>query len=137
MARRKYKITSLSSHPPSVTTSIHIIIFIHLTKSISILLSTNIMFGFDQSHEQVYGETTHKSTWSHELIAGAAAFEAMKSIENGNNDRHKLTKEAFAAFVGAEADNLIESKGLDFVDREKVQRHARMNADRIYDEKYA
>ncbi|KAG0262746.1 hypothetical protein BG011_009786 [Mortierella polycephala] len=95
------------------------------------------MFGFDKSHEQVYGETTHKSSWSHELIAGAAAFEAMKHAEGSGGGHHKLSKEVFAGFAAAEADKLIETKGLDFVDREEVQRNARRNAEQIYDAKYA
>ena len=44
-------------------------------------LSLN-MFGFGDSHAQVYGdEAKHSATWSHELIAGAAAFEAAKQWE--------------------------------------------------------
>lgn len=42
------------------------------------------MFGFGDSHDEVYGEKTHKSSWTHELIAGAAAFEAMKKHEESN-----------------------------------------------------
>ncbi|GJJ70584.1 hypothetical protein EMPS_02933 [Entomortierella parvispora] len=94
------------------------------------------MFGFDEHHDEVYGEKSHKSSWSHELIAGAAAFEAMKAHENGTNDKHKLTKELFAAFAGAEADKLIETKGLDFLDREKAKHQAKKNAERIYEERY-
>ncbi|KAG0366072.1 hypothetical protein BC939DRAFT_462512 [Gamsiella multidivaricata] len=95
------------------------------------------MFGFESHHDEVYNETSNKSSWSHELIAGAAAFEAMKSVENGSTDKHQLTKEAFAAIAGAEADRLIETKGLDYMDKEKAKRQARANAERIYDEKYA
>lgn len=40
------------------------------------------MFGFhEDAHDQVYGGKTHHSSWTHEMIAGAAAFEAMKSYE--------------------------------------------------------
>ncbi|KAG9073062.1 hypothetical protein KI688_000847 [Linnemannia hyalina] len=96
------------------------------------------MFGFGEHHDEVYGSEGHKSSWSHELIAGAAAFEAMKSVENGRpEDKHKLTKEIFAALAGAEADKLFESKGLDFLDREKAKHQAKQNAERIYDEKYS
>lgn len=95
------------------------------------------MFGFDSHHDEVYNEKSNKSSWSHELIAGAAAYEAMKQHESGTDDGHKFTKEMFAAFAGAEADKLIETKGLDFIDREKAQRQARQNAERIYDARYA
>ncbi|KAG0208810.1 hypothetical protein BGX28_000353 [Mortierella sp. GBA30] len=92
------------------------------------------MFGFDEHHDQVYGEKADKASWTHEMIAGAAAFEAMKSVERGSTDKHKLTKEMFAAFAGAEADKLFETKGLDFLDREKAKAQAQQNAERIYDE---
>ncbi|KAF9111254.1 hypothetical protein BGX27_005169 [Mortierella sp. AM989] len=96
------------------------------------------MFGFGEDHSAVYGESTHKSSWTHELIAGAAAFEAMKSYEDKNDqDGHKLTKEIFAALAAAEADKLIETKGLDLIDREKAKYQAKENAERIYDEKYS
>ncbi|KAF8924835.1 hypothetical protein EDD21DRAFT_311647 [Dissophora ornata] len=94
------------------------------------------MFGFESHHDEIYGGKTHQSNWTHELIAGAAAFEAMKSVEK-SGDKHKLTKEIFAGLAGAEADKLFETKGLDALDRERAKRQARENAERIYDEKYA
>ncbi|KAG0341444.1 hypothetical protein BG000_009052 [Podila horticola] len=96
------------------------------------------MFGFGNHHDEVYGGNTHKASWTHELIAGAAAFEAMKKHEEGNPEgKHKLTKEIFAAMAGAEADKLFETQGLDFIDREKAKHAAKKNAERIYDEKYS
>ncbi|KAF9366822.1 hypothetical protein BGX34_006091 [Mortierella sp. NVP85] len=97
------------------------------------------MFGFNEHHNEVYNETSHKSSWTHELIAGAAAFEAMKAYEDrqGDGAHHKLTKEIFAALAGAEADKLFETKGLDFLDRERAKRQAEANAEQIFDEKYA
>ncbi|KAF9196748.1 hypothetical protein BGZ49_002705 [Haplosporangium sp. Z 27] len=96
------------------------------------------MFGFDKHHEEVYGSEGHKSHWSHELIAGAAAFEAMKAHEKSNADgKHKLSKELFAGLAAAEADKLFETKGLDGIDREKAKLQAKKNAEAIYDEKYA
>ncbi|KAF9356309.1 hypothetical protein BGX26_005457 [Mortierella sp. AD094] len=99
------------------------------------------MFGFDSHHEEVYGTdaSEHKSSWTHELIAGAAAFEAMKAYEKKNDagGSHQFAKEAFAALAAAEADKLFETKGLDFMDREKAKHQAKKNAERIYDEKYA
>jgi len=89
------------------------------------------------AHEQVYGGQTHQSSWSHELIAGAAAFEAMKHVEAGRaGDKHQLTKEAFAALAGAEADKLFETRGLDTLDREEAKMKARHEANKIYDQRY-
>ncbi|KAG0312141.1 hypothetical protein BGZ97_011434 [Linnemannia gamsii] len=98
------------------------------------------MFGFgnhEDAHNQVYGGQTHHSEWSHELIAGAAAFEAMKSVERGRpEDKHKLTRELFAAMAGAEADKLFESKGLDFLDRERASMQAKEQAGKLFDQNY-
>lgn len=66
----------------------------------------------------------HKSKLSHELIAGAAAFEAARAYEqhvgkNGQPPNHQLAKELIAGFAGAEVDKLFETKGLNEFDREK------------------
>jgi len=95
------------------------------------------MFGFDSHHDEVYNETSDKGSWSHELIAGAAAYEVMKKHEAGEDGNHKFSKEIFAGLAGAEADKLIETKGLSYIDREKAQSQARQNAERIYDAKYS
>ncbi|KAG0372797.1 MAG: hypothetical protein J3R72DRAFT_396539 [Linnemannia gamsii] len=98
------------------------------------------MFGFgshEDAHNQIYGGQTHHSQWSHELIAGAAAFEAMKSVERGRpEDKHKLTKEVFAALAGAEADKLFETRGLDALDRERANLQARQEAEKLYDQNF-
>ncbi|KAI1315913.1 hypothetical protein EDD11_000227 [Mortierella claussenii] len=98
------------------------------------------MFGFDEherANDEVYNDKSHKSSWSHELIAGAAAFEAMKSVERGSTDKHQLSKEMFAGLAAAEADKLFETKGLDGLDRERAKYQARQEAEKIYDQKYA
>ncbi|GAA6015292.1 hypothetical protein JCM11491_001001 [Sporobolomyces phaffii] len=90
-----------------------------------------------QAYNTVQNEQPHESSWSHELLAGAAAFEAEKAYErhvaqNGKPPNHQLAKELFAGFAAAEADKLIETKGLDFLDREKAQRQARQVAERNF-----
>lgn len=43
------------------------------------------MFGFDESREkrdEIYNGQPHESHLSHELVAGGAAFEAMKLFED-------------------------------------------------------
>ncbi|KAB8076831.1 hypothetical protein BDV29DRAFT_169181 [Aspergillus leporis] len=94
-------------------------------------------FDFDsdqaQAHEQLRnfdGSEEHKAKFSHELIAGAASFEAAKAYEdhvarNGQPDSHAKAKELLAGFAGAFIDREFESKGLDFLDREKAKYHAR------------
>ncbi|KAG6916104.1 hypothetical protein DXG01_008431 [Tephrocybe rancida] len=71
----------------------------------------------------------HKATLSHELIAAAASYEAAKAYEdhvaeNGQPASHAKAKEIFAGFAGAFVDRIAETKGLDYIDKEKVKRHA-------------
>jgi hypothetical protein len=77
----------------------------------------------------------HEAKFSHELIGGAAAYEAMKAYEdhearNGQIDNHAKAKEVIAGLVGAFVDREVETKGLDFVDREKAKHHAQQRAER-------
>ncbi|GAQ45800.1 hypothetical protein AtubIFM56815_004209 [Aspergillus tubingensis] len=72
----------------------------------------------------------HKAKFSHEFIGGAAAFAAMRAYEkhqeeNGKPDNHAQAKEILAGLAGAFIDREVETKGLDFVDREKAKYHAR------------
>ncbi|KAE8216304.1 hypothetical protein CF327_g471 [Tilletia walkeri] len=87
------------------------------------------------------GSEEHKGKLSHELIGGAAAFEAMRAYEQheaseGKPANHALAKEILAGFAGAEVDKLFETKGLDFLDREKAKRHAKQEAEQAYDNQY-
>lgn len=88
-----------------------------------------------QAHSQVYNvdpnNDEHKSKLSHELIAGAAAFEAARAYEqhcakNGQPPNHQMAKEIIAGLAGAEIDKLFESKGLNAFDREKGECRARL-----------
>jgi len=96
-----------------------------------------------EANEYLQNPQQHKSKISHELIAGAAAFEAMKSYENkrkaegvGQGD-HSRAREIIAALAGAEVDKLVETRGLDFVDKERAKRQAQDHAVQAYDEQYA
>ncbi|KAM0746815.1 hypothetical protein T439DRAFT_306271 [Meredithblackwellia eburnea MCA 4105] len=96
-----------------------------------------------QAHVEVYTtevvDDTHKAKWSHEFIAGAAAFEAARKYEEhqkaeGKPANHALAKELIAGFAGAEVDKLFETKGLDFIDREKAKHQAKKDAEKIITE---
>jgi hypothetical protein len=85
--------------------------------------------------------TSGQGSLSHELIAGAASFEAFKAFENhqrreGKQVSHSFAKEALVGLVGAEVDKLVESKGLDYIDREKAKRHAEHGVKQMYEEQY-
>ncbi|EJD53785.1 hypothetical protein AURDEDRAFT_133465 [Auricularia subglabra TFB-10046 SS5] len=87
------------------------------------------------AHAQVEGATgEHKAHLSHELIAAAASYEAAKAYEehvavNGKPPSHAKAKEILAALSGAFIDNVVETKGLDFVDKERAKHDAKKRAE--------
>jgi hypothetical protein len=99
------------------------------------------MFGFgEEEHRQVYGQE-HEAKFSHELIAGAASFEAVKLFEDrqrreGKPVSHAFAKEMLAGIAGGEVDKLIETKGLDYIDRDQAKRDAGERAQLSYDHHY-
>ncbi|GFF52737.1 phosphoglycerate mutase family protein [Aspergillus udagawae] len=71
----------------------------------------------------------HEVKISHELIAAAASYEAAKAYENhvaenGPPPSHEKAKEILAGLAGAFIDRDVETKGLDFIDREEAKRDA-------------
>ncbi|KAJ5146369.1 Protein of unknown function DUF3759 [Penicillium bovifimosum] len=96
----------------------------------------------EQAHREVYsGEEHHEGKFSHEFAAGAASFAAMKAYEDherneGKPANHSFAKELIAGFVGGEIDKLAETKGMDWMDREKAKDHATRNAENMYEERY-
>lgn len=81
----------------------------------------------------------HKGHLSHELIAGAASYEAVKAYNEhcereGKPNDHAKAMQLLAGFAGGAIDKLIETKGLDFVDKQKAKRHAEEQVKSYYDE---
>lgn len=54
----------------------------------------------------------------------------------GVAENHTMAKDILAGLAGAEADKLVETKGEDFYDREKMKRDAQENASNYYDQQY-
>ncbi|KAK4177601.1 hypothetical protein QBC36DRAFT_345336 [Triangularia setosa] len=86
-----------------------------------------------------------KGSISHEMLGGAAAFEAMHLWEKqqrrkGESVSHGFAKEALAAMAGAEADKLWERhhgrNGGNERDREREREHARRQVEKLYDQQY-
>ncbi|KAJ5986006.1 hypothetical protein N7499_007701 [Penicillium canescens] len=78
----------------------------------------------------------HDPSFVHELIAGAASYEAAKAYEehcdrNGQPQSHEKAKEIMAGFAGAFIDREVESRGLDFIDREKAKYQARQHIEDV------
>ncbi|GAB7347011.1 hypothetical protein MBLNU459_g3159t1 [Dothideomycetes sp. NU459] len=101
------------------------------------------MFGWGESHDaynQVYNDDNQASL-GHEVIAGGASFAAFKAFEDhqraeGKPVSHQFAKELLAGFAGAEVDRLAETKGEDFVDRERAKHAAKKNVEHMYDQQY-
>jgi hypothetical protein len=55
---------------------------------------------------------------------------------SGEPVKHQFAKELLAGIAGAEVDKLVETKGLDYIDREKAKRHAERQAEHLYNEQY-
>ncbi|OAD78678.1 hypothetical protein PHYBLDRAFT_107153, partial [Phycomyces blakesleeanus NRRL 1555(-)] len=96
---------------------------------------------FGQQHEQVnkHDESEHKGSISHEVIAGAAAYEAVKAYNDhcekeGKPQDHTIAKEILAGFAAGALDKLIETKGLDYLDRQKAKKDAESQVKQYYDE---
>lgn len=115
-----------------------------LTPNTSISMGLFDFFNNDPSgRDEVYNldpnNQAHKAKLSHELIGGAAGFEAMKAYENhvarnGKPPSHALAKQMLAGFAAAEVDKLFETKGLDGWDREEAKRHAKAQAEQALDQ---
>ncbi|KAE9364892.1 hypothetical protein N431DRAFT_355254 [Stipitochalara longipes BDJ] len=83
----------------------------------------------------------NQSSFGHEALAGAASFGAMKVFEDrqrkeGKPISHQFAKELLVGIAGAEVDKLAETKGMDFIDREKAKHHAKENVENLYDQHY-
>jgi hypothetical protein len=96
-------------------------------------------------HEKAYEEITsvevateeHKANWTHELLGSAAAFAAMRAYNKkqeseGKTQDHALAKELIAGLAGGAVDNLIETKGMDWMDKYKAKKHAEEEAQKLY-----
>ncbi|CAK5263872.1 unnamed protein product [Mycena citricolor] len=93
-------------------------------------------------YEQVYlAEHQHKSSLTHEVIAGAAGFAAMHAYEahlraTGQPVTHGKMKEILAAIAAAEVDKLAETKGMDYLDRQKAKKYAEHQAHMLAEQRY-
>jgi hypothetical protein len=92
-------------------------------------------FHHNEDHARAYDQVNnasheHKAKLSHEIIAAAASYEATKAYNehcarHGKPSNHAKALELFAGFSGLAVDRLIETKGLDFVDRQKLKHDAK------------
>jgi hypothetical protein len=94
----------------------------------------------EDAYNQVHGDKPpHEVT--HELVAGAAGFEALRLFEKhrekeGAPEHHALAKEMLAGFAAAEVEKLFEKGVYDHLDREKAKKAAQEQAAHLYDQQY-
>ncbi|TCD69690.1 hypothetical protein EIP91_006707 [Steccherinum ochraceum] len=101
-------------------------------------------FGDDSDQAQAYDQAVnkpHEAQWSHELIAGAAAFEAEKAWQKheaaqGKPSSHGEAKDFIAGLTGVFVDKIVETHGLDFIDKEKAKHQAREQTERHVNREY-
>ncbi|KAK4512862.1 uncharacterized protein ATC70_003571 [Mucor velutinosus] len=106
-------------------------------------MSTRGLFDKFQDDNNKLEQTPHehKGHLSHELIAGAASYEAVKAYNehcerNGKPNDHATAMQLFAAFAAAGVDKLVETKGLDFIDKQKAKRHAEEQVKEYYNNEH-
>ncbi len=99
------------------------------------------MLGAQNAYDQVYDNDRPPHEVTHELIAGAAGFEAMRVFEHhrereGIPEHHELAKEMLAGFAAAEVDKHFESDRYEHLNREQAQWQAQQQAGYLYDQQY-
>jgi hypothetical protein len=93
------------------------------------------------AYDQVYGGGRPQHEVTHELLAGAAAFEAMRMFEHhrereGIPEHHELAKELLAGFAAAEIEKHFENGGFGHLDRREARRLAEQHAGSLWQEQY-
>jgi len=94
-------------------------------------------FSHDSDEAQAHAQVTQAdqgASISHELVAAAASYEAAKAYEshvaaNGKPDSHAKAKEILAGAIGAFIDREAETKGLNFIQKEKAKHDAKKRAE--------
>ncbi|KAI9931800.1 hypothetical protein ASPWEDRAFT_180911 [Aspergillus wentii DTO 134E9] len=88
----------------------------------------------EDSYNQVQQSQGHEAHITHDLIGGAAGYEAVKKFneyqaQHGKVVEHGQAKELIGGFAAAALTNLFETKGLDQVDKIKAQHAAKKHSE--------
>jgi hypothetical protein len=94
-----------------------------------------------EAYDQVYGGGRPHHEISHELLAGAAGFEAMRLYEHhrereGIVEHHELGKEMLAGFAVAEIEKHFQDDRYGHLSRHEAKRLAREQADYLWQQQY-
>jgi hypothetical protein len=97
--------------------------------------------GAQGAYDDVYGGRRSHHEVSHELLAGAAGFEAMRMYEHhrereGITGHHELAKELIAGFAAAEIDKHFEAGRYGHLNHHEARRMARDQAEYLWQQQY-
>jgi hypothetical protein len=97
--------------------------------------------GAQGAYDQVYGGGVPHDDVTHELLAGAVGFEAVRMYEHhrereGIVEHHALGKELLAGFAAAEVDKHFDSGRYGHLDRHEARRQAEQQADYLWQDQY-
>ena len=97
--------------------------------------------GAQGAYDQVYDDQRPRHEITHEVLAGAAGFEAMRMYEHhrereGIVEHHELGKEMLAGFAVAEIDKHFQQDRYGHLDRHEAKRLAREQADYLWQQQY-
>jgi len=95
----------------------------------------------ERAYGQVYGGQMPHADVTHELLAAAAGFEAVRMYEHhrereGIAEHHQLGKELLAGFAAAEVDKHFDRGTFGHLDREQARLLAREHAHGLFDQQY-
>lgn len=97
--------------------------------------------GAEGAYDQVYGGGMQHHDVTHELLAGAAGFEAVRMYEHhrereGIFEHHSLGKELLAGFAAAEVDKHFDSGQYGHLDRHEARLQAQQQAHHLWQQQY-
>lgn len=95
----------------------------------------------NDAYDRIYGGGMPHREVTHELLAGAAGFEAMRLYEiyrerEGIPVNHALAKEIVAGFAAAEIDKHFDSGRYRHLSRHEAKRLARAQAEYLWQQQY-
>ncbi len=93
------------------------------------------------AYDHVYGGGMPHHDVTHELLAGAAGFEAVRMYEHhrereGIVEHHSLGKELLAGFAAAEVDKHFDSGRFGHLDRDQARFQAQQQAANLRQQQY-
>jgi hypothetical protein len=95
----------------------------------------------EAAYGQVYGGQAPHADVTHEVLAAAAGFEAMRMYEHhrereGITEHHELGKELMAGFAAAEVDKHFDRGSFGHLDRGQARMMAQQHAQGMFEQHF-